>query len=170
MQFSIARLLLITLFVNFIVAATFVFPPTIGVSVLTFVALFIVPPFIIVGVVNTRGLRQSFFLGVMISGTAHFVINVYIAVMLLISFADGGVNLADFDDDNWIQYLNGAGFLLGSIGGVSGMAAYYSLKLGDQKKVPQMSHPIDSHDESRRPNIYPESGPLPTGKEPALPR
>ena len=169
MQFSIARLLLITLFVNFIVAATFVFPPAIGVSVLTFVALFIVPPFIIVGAVNTRGLRQSFFLGAMISGTAHFVINVYLGVMLTASFTDSGFDASELTE-TWIRYLNGFGFLLGSIGGLSGMATFYFLKLGEKREKP--TSPVDWEDSepSRRPEVYPESKPVTRAPETTLPR
>jgi hypothetical protein len=170
MQFSIARLLLITLFVNIVVAATFVFPPLIGISLLTFVALFVVPPFIIVGAFNTRGLRQSFFLGAMISGTAHFVINVYLAVILLVSFSEGGFTSTDWGQP-WIQYLNGAGFLLGSIGGLSGMTTYCFLKLGEKREVmPQKPVDWEFDNLSQQPDIYPESSSLSPGKETSLPR
>lgn len=168
MQFSIARLLLITLFVNFVVAATFAFPPEIGVPVLTFLALFVVSPFIIVGVVNTRGLRQSFFLGAMISGTAHFVICIYIALIVWVSLIDGGYVGSDVDE-TWIRYLNGIGFLLGSIGGLSGMATYYFLKLGGKCDVPQKPVDRESNDLSQ-PEIYSESNVLSQGMETKLPR
>ena len=90
MQFSIAKLLLVTLFVNFMVAASFAFPPQIGFPLLTFVALIVIPPFIIVGAFNTRGLRQSFFLGAMVAGTPHFIVSAYFAVMVAFSVISDG--------------------------------------------------------------------------------
>ena len=169
MQFSIARLLLITLFVNFVVAATFAFPPILGVSVLTFLALFIVPPFIIVGAVNTRGLQQSFFLGAMISGTAHFVVCIYVGVMITASIAEGGFSGSDMDE-LWLRYLHGIGFLLGTIGGLSGMASFYFLKLGKKSKSPQRPVDWEFNDLSQQPDVYPESSSTSREKETTLPR
>lgn len=168
MQFSIARLLLITLFVNLIVAATFAFPAVVGISVLTFVAMFVVPPFIVVGAFNTRGLRQAFFLGTMVSGTAHFVINIYVVFLLIASLAGDGFSSSDLEDAGF-RYLNGIMFLLGAIGGLSGMAAYYFLKLDErqengQESVNKTSDDITSQQEilgrHREPVMLEKSVPL----------
>lgn len=171
MQFSIAKLLLVTLFVNFVVAAAFAFPPTLGVATLTFVALFVVPPFVIVGVVNTRGLRQSFFLGAMVSGSAHYVLNVYFAVMIAMTVFENGVSTADFADDS-LRYVNACGFLLGALGGLCGMAAHYFLTIGQPRKPTNNPNPLgwDDQDESGRPLIYPETQSAVPTKEPAMPR
>ena len=133
-------------------------------------ALFVVPPFIIVGAVNTRGLRQSFFLGAMVSGMAHFVVNIYIAVMLTASLTENGLGADDFAE-TWIRYLNGFGFLLGSLGGLSGMATYYFLKLDGKTKAarPQIDH-WEANESLSRPEIYPDSTTEPAVKEATLPR
>jgi hypothetical protein len=143
MQFSIARLLAITLFVNFVVAATFAFPPMIGIPLMTFLAMFVVPPFIIVGVANTRGLRQSFFLGAMVTGTPHFVISAYIFVMVIVAGVGGDFSPSDFDEVGFYQYIHGAGFLAGSIGGACGMASYWFLKFGEPKKKTSEPDQVD---------------------------
>lgn len=138
MQFSIARLLLITLFVNFVLAASFALPGALGYLVLTCISLFVIPPFIIVGVVNTRGLRQSFFLGAMVSGIPHFIFTVYYGAMVAISLASGDLDGWDelFAADSelgGIQYVHPLCYLMGAIGGGFGMAAYLFFQWGDKK-------------------------------------
>ncbi len=157
MQFSIARLLLITLFVNFVVAATFAFPPIVGILILTFVAMFVVPPFVLVGVVNTRGIRQSFFLGAMVTGIPHFFITAYLLVVCVISGFDG-IDLGDFDElaNNGYRYIHGIGFLVGSIGGLCGMASYWFMKLGKDKN-PQPKQRVEIENETTRPEIFHDS-------------
>jgi len=156
MQFSIARLLLITLFVNFVVAATFAFPPIVGILLLTFVAMFVVPPFILVGVVNQRGIQQSFFLGAMITGIPHFIVTAYFFVVCVISGFDG-IDLGDLDElaDYGYRYVHAIGFLIGTIGGISGMASYWFLSFGKQRNSKDNTELGLDDDESKRPEIFP---------------
>jgi hypothetical protein len=135
MQFSIARLLLITLFVNFVLAATFALPFAVGFMILTFVSLFVIPPFVIVGAVHTRGIRQSFFLGAMVTGIPHFLVCVYCAVIVVFSFGDLS-EMVDSTDEaaGVLRYIHAIGYLLGAVGGGCGMAAYAFYKFGEQPK------------------------------------
>jgi hypothetical protein len=135
MQFSIARLLLITLFVNFVLAATFALPFALSFIVLTFVSLFVIPPFVVVAVVQTRGVRQSFFLGAMVTGIPHFLICIYYAVMVAAGFGDLS-EVWDIGDEDVgpIRYIHAIGYLLGAIGGGCGMAAYAFYSLGEPPK------------------------------------
>jgi hypothetical protein len=132
MQFSIAKLLLVTLFINFIVAASFAFPPVIGFPLVTFICLFVIPPFIVVGAVNTRGIRQSFFLGAMVAGVPHFIVSAYMAIM--VGFTLSGADWSDFTEmESPMRYMHVLGLLIGALGGVSGMASFYFLKYGPKQ-------------------------------------
>lgn len=149
MQFSIARLLLITLFVNFVLAATFALPGAMGYLMLTFVSLFVLPPLLVVGVFNTRGLRQSFFLGAMVTGIPHFVFTVYYGLMIASSVVSEDLNIfLDVDETGLggLEYVHPIGYLLGAIGGSFGMAAFAFLKIGENQKTPTPSMAISNRE------------------------
>lgn len=162
MQFSILRIMLVTAFVSFVLAAVFGLPTPVGFLVLTFVSLFVLPPFIVVGVVNTRGLRQSFFLGAMISGIPHFLITAYFGcwIAILIVSGEGYASLANdgLVDEVGMPIVHAAGFLVGTLGGLSGMASYAFLKVGNRNRSAQASTSIPTQKDDSSPTpptIYP---------------
>ena len=124
MRFSMAKLLVAMLLLNVLVCLTFAAPAYIGYPILTLISLIIIPPAILVGVVNTRGPRQAFFLGCMVAGLPHFIFSVYIAVMLVFSFSD--VTFSTDDESDWlVQLTHLGGYFLGMLGGLSGVGAYF---------------------------------------------
>ena len=128
MRFTIAKLILATLVINLVVCLTFAVPTEIGFPILTFVSLIVIPPAIVVGVVNTRGVRQAFFLGCMLSGVAHFIFCVYVAMV----FAFGEAIYDSVNDG--FQYMHLIGFIVGLCGGMSGVGMYYWLKFGELRE------------------------------------
>jgi len=132
MRFSIAKLLVAMLLLNVLVCLAFAAPAWVGYPILTLIALIIVPPIIIVGVVNTRGPRQAFFLGCMVAGLPHFIISLYMGVMIVLSYQDWSWAT---DDGTWIMQLTQVGgYFLGLLGGLSGVGAYYLLGCGEQQE------------------------------------
>jgi hypothetical protein len=139
LQFSIAKLFLLILFFGLLLGATFTFPNLAGLFTLFILAGFILPAFVIVGVVNTRGLRQSFFLGAMVTGIPHFVYVGYMILWLPQSF--DGAN----DFTSMLEFVENSKFgrigqfiwiLMGCLGGLSGMAAYGLITMGTKPKKP----------------------------------
>ncbi len=123
MQFSLKRLLILFAFANFLIAAAFVFPPFLSMIVFTFVSLVVLPPVVIVGVVQSRGSRQAFFLGAMVTGTPHFVINLYMLSMVLVSF-DVSSLLASDSEFNYFGVIHLGLIVIGALGGLMGMVAH----------------------------------------------
>ena len=98
-----------------------------GVFILTSLSLFVLPPFVQVGVFTTRGPRKAFFIGAAVAGVPHFVSAVYFAA------AYGFAALAEYpigdifeqsDDLSYITIGHLVGIVLGSLGGVSGVLSY----------------------------------------------
>ncbi len=124
MRFSMAKLMVGVLLLNLLLCLSFVTPLNIGYPLLTLVSLAVIPPFVIVGVFNTRGAKQAFFLGCMVAGTPHFIFSVYMAVMMSFSFSEW-VNSSG-DSDAWImQSSHLVGYMIGALGGLSGLGAFY---------------------------------------------
>ena len=145
MRFSIAKLLVAMLLLNILVCLTFATPAWIGYPLLTLIALIIVPPMIIVGVVNTRGPRQAFFLGCMVAGLPHFVMSLYMGVMLVFSYEDW--SWANEEGVRVMQLAQLGGYFLGLLGGLSGVAGWFlivgndALKDVGEKKTSKDSFP-----------------------------
>ncbi len=152
MRFSIAHLILATLVINLVVFMTFAVPFWIGFPIMTLVSLAVIPPAIIVGVVNTRGPRQAFFLGCMVAGVSHFIICIYLASAF--AFDVSGFNSLE---DEPIRFAHFVGILIGACGGLSGVGMYCWLKSGEPGQAPvekqnselrvdggfQENHPLD---------------------------
>lgn len=130
MRFSIAKLLVAMLLLNILVCLSFAAPSWIGYPLLTLIALIVVPPMILVGVVNTRGPRQAFFLGCMVAGLPHFIIALYTGVVMVISYEDW--SWADGEVAWIMQIAHIGGYFLGMLGGLSGFGAYFVLGCGEQ--------------------------------------
>ena len=143
MQFSIAKLLAVVVFINIVIAATWGLPAIVGMAVLLFISAVVLPPFLIVGAVNTRGIRQAFFLGAMVVGTPHFIYCTYIGVVLAIQSLDGESLLEMVDEDTTGNVIHLVGYVIGAIGGVCGMAAYWFVKF-DESKPDSLTAPIES--------------------------
>ncbi len=126
MQFSLKRLLILFAFANLLIAAAFVFPPILSMIVFTFVALVVLPPIIMVGVVQTRGSRQAFFLGAMVTGTPHFIINLYLLLMFSAEL-DFSQLMATDDDFGYFGMMHLGFIVIGTLGGLMGMAAHAML-------------------------------------------
>lgn len=127
MRFSIARLLIATVLVNIILCLSYAAPVWIGFPALSFLSLIIIPPMIIVGVFNTRGARQAFFLGCMLSGIMHWVVSLYMAVMVAMSSFDGSgmSDLLAADELGIFRSFHIIGYVIGIIGGLSGVGMYF---------------------------------------------
>lgn len=141
MQFSMARLLVSVLVVNVLLCLAFVVPSVVGVPLLTLCSLVVLPPFVIVGVFNTRKARQAFFLGCMVAGTPHFIYSVYLAVMVSASFSD----LSFYDDGGWsMQLFHLGGYFIGALGGLSGVGSYYLItsdeKAANERTIEEKQH------------------------------
>ena len=138
MQFSLKRLLVLFAFANLLIAAAFVFPPLLSTIVFTFVSLVVLPPIVIVGVVHTRGSQQAFFLGAMVTGMPHFIMNLYwlVVVSMTLHFEQ----LAGTAEELGSFGVFHLGFIiLGALGGLMGMVAHATLlsakKPDDSKSV-----------------------------------
>lgn len=126
MRFSIARLLCFTLVFGIFMGLSFGLPVEIGFPILTAISLFILPPVIIVGVINTRGARQAFFLGCMLAGIGHHVFSLYIGITLSASFwqdLGGGDDMLEY-----FRFAHLIGISFGLIGGLSGVCAYFLVR------------------------------------------
>jgi len=123
MRFSIAQLIAVIFLANIAICLTFAAPIEIGYPILTFISLFIIPPALLVGAINSRGSRQAFFLGCMISGMAHFIISVCLTVFMAIYFNDFATMFTG-DDVAHLKYLHLCGYIVGLIGGCTGVGAY----------------------------------------------
>ena len=145
MRFTIAKLIVATILVNLVVCLTFVTPVAIGFPILTFVSLAIIPPAIIVGVVNNRGSKQAFFLGCMSAGVCHFVLSVYLGVVCVVE----PTTLGDLDEQ-W-QYVHLVGYIVGLTGGIAGVGMFYLVNAGkqgvtdstDRSAKRQIQHPLE---------------------------
>lgn len=129
MRYSIAKMLAAMVIINIVVCLTFAVPIELGFPILTFISLIVIPPAIIVGVVNTRGARQAFLLGCMAAGLAHFIISIYIAIYF--AFDQSGI---DELYDSPLCYIHMIGYTVGLIGGLSGVGMYYLVSLGQSEK------------------------------------
>ena len=155
MRFSIARLIVATLLVNIVVCLTFAAPFEIGFPILTFISLVIIPPAMVVGVVNTRGARQAFFLGCMFAGLCHFVVSLYVAAV----YSFGAASLSEFgSEDAPLRYVHLIGYTIGLTGGLSGVGMYYLVTMGQQtgdkiKSAPETAeiarHPLEDQAEEK---------------------
>lgn len=159
MRFSIAHLILATLLINLIVFLTFAVPAWIGIPIMTFISMILIPPAMIVGAFNTRGERQAFFLGCMVAGVAHFIICIYIVIAISFDWS----SLSSMEDEP-LRYVHLVGLLLGACGGLSGMGMYKLLNfnknerdstkeqgsLSEPENSFQQPHPLDSEDETER--------------------
>ncbi len=128
MRFSISKLLVGTGFLCLFLALSFAIPQPIGFYIQTGISLFVLPPILIVGVVNTRGLRQAFFLGSMFAGFAHFCYCLTKMVTLSWGIFDGSavfeVEELDRTEAFMISITHFVGIGAGIIGGITGMLAY----------------------------------------------
>ena len=157
MRFTIAKLLIAMLLLNVLVCLSFAAPAWIGYPILTLISLIVVPPIIIVGVVNTRGPRQAFFLGCMVAGMPHFLVSLYMAVIMVISYQDWDW----LDEDGvWVMQMSHvAGYFLGMLGGLSGLGAYFMIVGNDRKKksVEPEQMPSEDFDKPEAPFTSEES-------------
>ncbi len=129
MRFSLKSFLMVVLLINLLAGITFGLPTYVSFSLLTFVSLVVFPPIIIVGVVNTSGYRRAFFLGAMVAGMMHYLVSFYYGYTLVLGGIQGDISDIDFegDDVRFLVFMHPIGYLIGVIGGLSGMFAYWSL-------------------------------------------
>ncbi len=134
MRFTLGRLFVLTGFVAFIAANVFIFPSNLAAIILFFLATIVFPPFVWIGVIQSRGSQQAFFIGAMVSGIPHFVFSAYFVCTIL--FFSGlrldeleivelwnGLFQSDVGMERGVLYVHGIGIILGCIGGLSGMLA-----------------------------------------------
>lgn len=127
MQFSITRLFVITTFIAVLLSATFGLPDNLGAFVQWIMCMFVLPPFVVVGVISSRGLRQAFFIGAMVAGLPHYLANFYISFNV-ITFHESMLTIETFSDfDNNYRLRNLTLIGLGCFGGLMGMLAYFSM-------------------------------------------
>lgn len=111
-------------------AMTFTTPPALGLYLWSWVCVGIFPPFVVVSVVFSRGERRAFFIGCMIAGSMHFLVNFYLGITLITELLDLSLpDFAGFLDGGWgphfdsrIMQLLFTGLSFG--GGLIGMQAY----------------------------------------------
>ena len=127
-RFTIAKLLIATVLINIAVCLTFAVPFEIGFPILTFISLVVLPPMIIVGVVNTRGARQAFFLGCMFAGIGHFIVSVWIFIAFAFGQFGGSSDFKDLP-----KYIHLAGYAIGLMGGLSGVGMFYLVTTGQRR-------------------------------------
>ena len=145
MQFSLAKFMVALLFVNILAGMTFALPLAWSVAVTTLVSVLVFPPIILVGCVQTRGLRQAFFLGALVAGTPHFVASVYYFAVFAISLVGGNLIWAELsgaspsDEEAMIRYVHPICYLIGLAGGLVGMGAHLFLRSAKPAKTPASS-------------------------------
>ena len=134
MQFSLAKFMVALLFVNILAGMTFALPLAWSVAVTTLVSVLVFPPIILVGCVQTRGLRQAFFLGALVAGAPHFIGSVYYCIVLGISMAGAGMlpiyQVVYGGDDGTLvlRLIHPLCYLFGALGGLVGMAIHVFLR------------------------------------------
>lgn len=134
MKFTIGTLLLVTLTVAVLLACGFILPAGIGALILTFISLFVLPPFIWVGAINLRGTQQAFFLGAIVSGIPHFVYSAYAAITYVIYRSEGLSYILDPEFPRDYCYIHLIGILLGCFGGFWGTVSHQFLIRRSDKK------------------------------------
>lgn len=72
----------------------------------------------------TRGIRQAFFLGVMVSGLLHFLTSLYLCFFMAIGILEDPDLSGLSDMLAGLRYFHLIGIAAGAIGGACGMAAY----------------------------------------------
>jgi len=138
MQYSLKRLLTLFAFANLLIAAAFVFPPLLSMIVFTFVSLVVLPPIVMVGVVQTRGSQQAFFLGAMVTGTPHFIISLYMLIMVSVTLDIDQLAATSSDEFDYFGVMHLGFIILGTLGGLMGMAGHVALmgaKTSDGSRV-----------------------------------
>ena len=88
MNFSTRTLLTVTAFFCVILGIVFLMPATLGLLLMTVLALTALPAFVQVGVFTTSGIRRSFFIGTAIGGMPHFIVNLYYTAMSIFNGPD----------------------------------------------------------------------------------
>ena len=142
MQFSLAKFMIALLFVNILAGMTFALPLAWSVGLMALVSVLVFPPIILVGCVQTRGLRQAFFLGALVAGTPHFIASVYYFVMFSIALVNGGLSWAEMNtatpsaEEAMLRYIHPVCYLIGLAGGLIGMGAHLFLRSGKPAKTP----------------------------------
>ncbi len=141
MRYSIAKLLLATVAVNVIVCLSFATPVEIGFPILTFISLFLLPPALVVAIINTRSARQAFFVGCMVAGIGHFVMSIYLFIIYIFDAS----SLGDISDEP-IRYLHIVGYSLSLVGGLSGVGMFRLVQPGLPKEAKANLPSVDQPD------------------------
>lgn len=147
MKISISHLMLVTVGMALLACCSFVYPK-IGYLILAFAAIFVIPPFVWVGIIQTRGCRRAFFLGAAVTGIPHFIFSTYYGFFLATSFlestplysasdvASQSPSLLD-QIDQYMVFTHSVPILLGCFGGLMGMIAHHVLVETQDKVNPK---------------------------------
>lgn len=120
MKFSMAWMMTVMGFVSVVLAAAFAMPPLVGFFVLTFISVAVMPQLIWIGAINSRGRKQAFFIGAILSGIPHFTITSY----CLFLYAVEPSSLGAGDELGIINIIHVAGYVVGLLGGVGGVLSH----------------------------------------------
>ena len=132
MRFSILSFLIVILFVNLLVGLVFGVGGPLAYLLITLIALFVLPPFLWVGLIQTRGVKQSFFIGAIVSGIPHAVITAWMLSMVvaqgdLIDIWESNNWTEDADDYLFFNVMHLVFIFLGTMGGLVGMGSFVLL-------------------------------------------
>ncbi len=112
-------------------ALSFAVPLNIGFLSLSLISVFVIPPFLWVGVFNTVGAKRAFIIGCMVAGTPHLVLSVYFLIggFVFGSFSGGNyfdslTNL-DSSESSFIRLVHIVSYGIGLFGGLVGLGSYY---------------------------------------------
>ena len=130
MRFSTRSFFLVIAFYGFFLAITFSLQSPFGLLLMNFLALLVLPPFVQVGVITTRGLTRGFFIGTAVAGIPHFVFSLFLIYYAIVA---GAIELEEafwtdlFDYEETCAYIlvcHLIGITFSSIGGLSGFISY----------------------------------------------
>lgn len=142
MQFSLGRFIILVSMLSVVLALSFAAPFEIGFQLLTVISLVIIPPMILVGAVQARGVRQAFFLGCLVAGTPHFILSLYYGIFFGFQtiWSDGTPLIESVEDESggilFLQLFHLIGYAIGMLGGLSGVCAHYFIRDNKRETTP----------------------------------
>ena len=96
----------------------------------------------------TRGIRQAFFLGVMVSGLLHFLTSLYLCFFMAIGILEDPDLSSLTDLLAGLRYFHLIGIAAGAIGGACGVAAYRLLIQPQRENEDRPHHTQDAADQN----------------------
>ncbi len=141
MQVSLKTILVVVIFLSIITALSYAVPFMIGYLLLTVISLVVFPPVLVTGVVYSRGSKQAFFIGCMVTGMIHYFINFYMAVSFLIggAFTNFDIDEVLVEDTEVGLFVRSFTLMMYALGFLGGCSAWVAHRLFHKQTDAQIS-------------------------------